>query len=329
MGSPFVDKEIRKEVAVELHKDSQVVQNLYRKRDLLLRGDKAHEEIRTVLVVCGGMMRGVYGAGAVAALHRLGLADSFDVVVGISTGACVAGYFLAGEEQTILGTSLYYGEVARHFSGFLRWPIVDIDYVEQLLRHSSKKLDTAAVLNHRSQFFVGVTDWESGEGCFLDVKRARPDALTAIKASFAMVEIYRRPVVVNENKFTDVSTAMQFPARKVLQKFEATDMLVIANRSRASAYSQLSWARRAFAFLGTVVFAPRAYVLTTDRTDLWMENMEYLRESKVNVGILWGPDSIGSLTRNSSRIKAAAEEGFRNTLTAFGQPKESAKLLLP
>lgn len=314
---------------MELHKDSQVVKNLLLKRDLLSRGDKAHEEIRSVLVICGGMMRGVYGAGAVAALHRLGLADSFDVVVGISIGACVAGYFLAGEEQVSLGTSIYYEEAARHFVSFRHWPVVDIDYIEKLMRHSPKKLDTEAVLNHRSQFFVGVTDWESGEGCFLDAKNARPDPLTAIKASFAMVEIYRRPVTVNDGKFTDVSTAMQFPARKVLQKFEATDMLVVANRSRASAYSQTSWMRRAFAFLGTRVFAPRAYVLTTDRTDLWMENLEYIRESKANVGILWGPDSIGSLTRNPPRLKAAAQEGFCNTLAAFGQPQESLKLFSP
>ena len=48
---------------MELHESSQVVQNLLRKRDLLLRGDRAHEQIRSVLVICGGAMRGVFGAG--------------------------------------------------------------------------------------------------------------------------------------------------------------------------------------------------------------------------------------------------------------------------
>jgi predicted patatin/cPLA2 family phospholipase len=202
---------------MELHESSQVVKNLLRKRDLLLQGDRAHEEIRSALVICGGAMRGVFGAGAAIAFHRLGLASCFDVVVGISTGAAIASYFLAGEERGLLGTSIYYEECLNGFISFRKWPVADIDYIERTMRHGRKKLDIEAILAHRSQFYVGATDWDSGEGHFLDVKRAKPDPLAAIKASFAITELYRRPVVVNGKRFTDGSTAMPFPAKKVLE----------------------------------------------------------------------------------------------------------------
>ena len=169
--------------------NSQVVKNLFLKRDLLRQGDPKHEQIRPALLICGGGMRGVYGAGVVMALHQLGLADCFDVVVGISTGAAIGGYFLAGEEQSQLGTSIYYNECLNGFINFWRWPIIDIDYLEKVFRDGPKKLNDETILKHRSKFFVGVTDWDTGEGCFLEAGRV-PDPITAIKASLAVTELY-------------------------------------------------------------------------------------------------------------------------------------------
>lgn len=312
---------------MELHESPQVVQNLLRKRDLLLVGDRAHEEVRSALVICGGAMRGVYGAGAVVAFHRLGLAHCFDVVVGISTGAAIASYFLAGEEQTLLGTAIYYEECLNGFISFWRWPIADVDHIERVMRSGRKKLDIDAIHKHRSQFFVGATDWETGEGQFLDVKRASPEPLAAIKASFAITALYRKSVAVNGQKFTDGSTAIPFPAKKTLQTFEPTDMLVIANDARANVIRPQSWARKVLLNVFTTGLSPRVRELATRRSDLWSENLEYLRGSTANVGILWGPNAIGRLTRDRQRLRETAMQGARKILAIFGQPELSFNLL--
>lgn len=292
-----------------------------------MQGDRAHEQIRSVLIVCGGAMRGVYGAGAGIAFHRLGLAHCFDVVVGISTGAAIASYFLAGEEQTLLGTTIYYEECLDGFISFRRWPIADADYIERVMRSGRKKLDIDAILKHRSQFFVGATDWENGEGHFLDVKCAEPEPLVAIKASFAITELYRRPVVVNGRNFTDGSIAMPFPVKKVLQSFDPTDIFVITNCSQANASSSPSWTRKVLTTLFAAGLSLQVRALTVRRSDLWTENLKYLRDCTSNVAILWGPNSIGSLTRNRDLLRQAAAEGAQKTLVAFGQPELSFNLL--
>lgn len=266
---------------MELNRSSQVVKSLFLKRDLLLQGDKAHEKIRPTLLVCGGAMRGAYGAGVAIALHRLGLADCFDVVIGISTGAAIASYFLAGEEQTLLGTAIYYQECLNNFISFRRWPVVDIDYIERVMRAGPKKLDVAAVIRHRSQFFVGVTDWTAGKGSFIDVKKARPEPLLAIKASMAITALYRKPVAVNGQSFTDGSTSMSFPTKEVAERFDPTHMLVVANCSK---------------------------------------NEKLLASCASNTEVLWGPDQIGRLTRDYDRLRIATKQGVLKTLAIFGEP---------
>lgn len=313
---------------MELHESSQVVQNLLRKRDLLLQGDRAHEQIRSALVICGGAMRGVYGAGAGLALQLLGLHQSFDVVVGISTGALVAAYFLDDIEQGPEAVSIYYNEcLDSRFINFTKWPIVNVDYIESFMRGGRRPLDIGAILKHRSQFFVGATDWESGEGHFLDVKCAEPEPLAAIKASCAITELYRKPVMVNGGNFTDGSNALPFPAKKVLQHFEPTDILVIANCSQASASRSPSWTRKVLTTLFTAGLSPQVRALAAGRSNLWTENLEHLRGHTANVGIIWGPNDISQLTRNYDRLLATAEKGVRQTLTAFGQPELPFTLL--
>lgn len=70
-----------------LRHDSKLIQNLLLKNELLRNGDKKHEGIRTALLILSGANLGAYGNGTTIALHLLGLADVFDVVVGVSTGA--------------------------------------------------------------------------------------------------------------------------------------------------------------------------------------------------------------------------------------------------
>ena len=64
-----------------------LIKNLLWKRKLLAEGNPDHATIRTALLVMGGGMRGVYGAGVVTGLEKAGFHDVFDLTAGVSAGA--------------------------------------------------------------------------------------------------------------------------------------------------------------------------------------------------------------------------------------------------
>lgn len=86
------------------------------------------------LVLFGGIMISVRGAGALTELEKLGLAHTFDEIYSMSSGFLNASYFLA--DQMSLGTRAYY----ENFSGlkflnpFRFWKLANIDYLMKVIR---------------------------------------------------------------------------------------------------------------------------------------------------------------------------------------------------
>ncbi len=312
--------------------DSKLVQNLFLKNELLKNGDKKHEELRTLLLVLSGGNLGVYGAGAAIALHLLGLADVFDVVVGVSTGAGIGGYYLAGEKQAFLGTSVYYTE----FSGtrFINYrrakKIIDIGLISEVFRHGRTKMDMEAIRKSRSKFFAGVTNAETGNAEWIDAKSATPDVVAAIEASSAMPLGYNQPVAVNERFYYDGGLSLPCPIREVREKFQPTDVLVLPNCPPCFG-SQLFRELTDRVFAAVVLRKLPAFLRTAvvSRHKRFHEGMNYVQDCNgINVGVLWPPEmGIHQLTRNSSKLRAAVQASVEKTLEAFGQPEKKFDLL--
>ena len=314
---------------MELRTDSRVVKNLLRKRDLLLQRDPAHEQIRTALVILGGGMRGASGGGIGIAFHALGLGDVFDVVVGVSTGAPVAAYFLAGPKQMALGASIYYQDLPPRFIRYCRRPIVDIDFLESVFRTGSKKLDVGSIRKHRSKFYVAVTKTSSGEGVLLNAKRIS-DLVTVIKASTALPGLYGRSVSVNDELFIDGGVGNPFPAREVVERFRPTDLLVIANHPlRAMRGDGHLLVERILAPLLLRNTPPRVKKATLNRQYRFREAYKFLESTvDLNWGILYSPDDgTHLLTRDSSKLRMLARASAQNLLKVFGEQTMQVKLL--
>lgn len=313
---------------MEINKDSQLIQNLFLKSRLLRAGDKEHEKIRTVLVILGGGMSGVCGAGSAHALHLLGLEDAFDVVVGVSTGAGIGAYFLCGLERGLLGLSIYYEDLPPRFIKYSRRPIADVDFVEHVLRRGKKRLDVETVIRARSDFFVGVTDAEDGSNVLLDAKRAKPDIIAALKASMAMVGVYNKPVAVNDRLYVD-GGVYPFPIRWVMEMFAPTDILVLPNCSRRRGENwEPTLIEKIFGFLLLREAPEELRELCKTRYRRWQEGMQFFAAlDGVNKGILWTPDDVGSFTRGPQKLRRAAEQAVVETLLVFGQPHKQFQLL--
>lgn len=321
-------------VAMELSQNSKLVQNLLHKNKLLRNGDKKHEEIRTALLILGGTQLGVYGSGTTIALHLLGLADVFDIVVGVSVGAGIGGYYLGGERQMLLGASIYYTE----FSGtrFINYgrikKIVDVSLISEVMRRGRTKMDMEAITKSRSRFFVGVTNAETGNGELIDAKSATPDIIAAIEASSVMPLGYNQPVTVNEKFYYDGSLALPFPIKDVCEKFQPTDVLVLPNsplRFGSQLYQEITDRLfNAVAFRGSPTFLRTAFM---SRHKRFHEGIDYISDhdcNGTNIGVLWPPEmGIHQLTRNSLKLRSAVQASIEKTLKVFGQPEKKFDLL--
>ncbi|MBI2049207.1 MAG: patatin-like phospholipase family protein [Parcubacteria group bacterium] len=309
-------------------KGSAFVYRLQKKRALLEAGDPRHKTIRTLLLISGGGMRGSYGAGVSLVLHHLGFADCFDTVVGVSAGAAIGGYFLTGKERAVLGTTIYYEECRNEFIHFaFPFPTIRIDYLESVLRGGEKRLDLQRLLRHRSEFFVGVTHWDTGRGALVNAKVARPDAIAAITASLALTYAYPTPVIVNGQKGTDGGMSDPLPIKKALRMFSPTDILVVSN------YSQEESSAMGLTLRGKIVDAlaetrvPASLVRSfRARAAAWRENISYAELSS-NAVILYGAKGVGILTRNLTKLRGATLKGIADTLTLFNDATDPCSLM--
>jgi predicted patatin/cPLA2 family phospholipase len=318
---------------MELKPGSQLIKNLLLKKELLKKGEDKHKQIRTLLLILSGANRGAYGAGAAIALHLLGLGKVFDTVVGISTGAGIGGFFLAGKEQMILGASVYYTEFcAKQYISYSRLKkIVDVNFISDTLRRGRATLNQPAIRQSRSEFFTGATNPQTGKGDFLNAKRTNPDIITAMEASWAMPLGYNPPISINGKAYFDGNIAFPFPLKEACKKFQPTDVLVLPNRPMAFS-NRLSREKIAEKLLAATYlrhFSKSFLTALATRHERFLESVDFAeKHQKVNIGILWPPNlAIHQLSKDSRRIRKAVDESVKQTLKLFGQPDIKYKLI--
>ncbi len=282
-----------------------VINNLWRKAELLKARNVRHEAIRPLLLILPGGNLGVDSAAACYALHRLGLGDVFDIVVGMSTGAWVGAYHLAGEEQIKIGASIYYEEFATpEYINFWKFPyVMNPGIIEGVTSIGRKKLNIEAVKKSRSQLHVGVTDM-NGVGHFLDVKNVS-NPWSALYASSAIPVGYREPKDVDGKKYLDGGIALSFPIEKVIEKFSPTDVLVLPNCPRDHR-SQSSFLERAFVktFLDHLP-KPVQEKICSRHSD-FSAGIQYAQGNR-NIAVLWPVNTgLHLLTRDPKKLRDGA-----------------------
>jgi predicted patatin/cPLA2 family phospholipase len=302
---------------------SSVASRILLKRDLLRRGDPAHAEIRTALLVAGGGMSGVYSGGVVHALHRLGLVDAFDSLIGISAGAAACAYFLS--EQPELGISLYYEEFAnkRFLNPYRITNIMDIDYLMAELRYG-KPLDVDRIRAGRSRLLIGATEVETGECAMLDVTAEPTDIVTAIAASCSLPGISAGSQCLDGVAYTDGVVSCGLPVAYARDQLKCTDLLIVLNAPFTEIQSAPSLAER----LVVNVLArkmPRAIRRGfATRNRLYDQSAALIRSlespgSGVNIGVVAPSESLVSpLTTDPVLLRLAARQGASETMRFFG-----------
>lgn len=283
----------------------EVLRNLWRKKQLIESGDVSQYEYRTLILVLGGVMRGVYAGGQCIALEEAGLTKAFDIAVGISTGAAMLGFFLSGKLRENI--DIYWSE-RREFIDFSRlWkggrPIADTNHLFSVFR---RRMDQEAIVRSRTTFHVGVTCVETGRGVLLDAKTVAPDVVEALHASCAMPAVCERTVALDGVEYLDGASALSFPARRVVEEYEPTDLLVLANcpsDERGSMFKDL-----------LMQLLVRDYPEPFQRT-FAMRNRRFAQEAawlrsqrSLRWGIVWSGTKVRRFEDNLERLEDETEE---------------------
>src|SRR6476620_11529913 len=187
---------------------------------------------RVALVLEGGGMRGVVSAGMAAALERLGLTSSFDLVVGSSAGAINGGALVAGVARGC--AAAYHGPFAsRSFVNPARvlWgrPVMSVDYV---LGYDAPDLDAGRHqrgVDSPIELHCVAVDVASAAAADLSGLRTEQELCDAILASSRMPWAGGPPVTFQGRRFVDGGLASPIPVAEALAA-GATHVLALQTR---------------------------------------------------------------------------------------------------
>lgn len=198
------------------------------------------------------------------------------------------------------------------------------------MRRGRTNMDVEAIKKHRSEFFVGVTNAETGNGDWIDAKNATPDVIAAIEASAAMPLGYNPPVMVNQRFYYDGGVALPCPIKEVCEKFRPTDVLVLPNRPlRFGSQLFRKLTDRLFAAIALRALPEHLRTAVVSRHKRFGVGMNFVQTCNgINIGVLWPLEmDIHQLTRSSSKLRAAVQASGSQTLAVFGQPEKKFDLL--
>jgi len=206
---------------------------------------------------------------------------------------------------------------------------MNIDVVTEAMSHGEKSVDKQAVLDSETELYVGATRKEDGEFELINAKTARPGMITAVGASMAVPLVYRKAIEVNGEKYID-GAFDPMPIERLIKQFKPTDILVLPNTpfDRMDAFelnpgqylfAELAHQTGSLGSIGTV----EKFLRVKEEI---RKSLEYIQnQNKVNIGILWPPDSgLSNLGTNPDKVEAAVIESARDVIKQFGsaQPRK-------
>jgi predicted patatin/cPLA2 family phospholipase len=278
---------------------------------------------RVALVLEGGGMRGVVSAGMAAALERLGLTASFDLVVGSSAGAINGGALVAGVAGGCVAA--YHGPFAsRSFVNPARvlWgrPVMDVDYV---LRYDSDILDAArherALASPIALHCVAV-DVETAAAVDLCGMRSKRELWDALLASSRMPWAGGAPVQFGGRRYVDGGLASPIPVAEALA---AGASHVLALQTRPYGVPRKSASRLADRFIERHLrrLNPALVRLYRERVACYETTVDDIARRSLDVGagpphVLGlrppaGTPAVGQLERRPTVLAQAAADAER------------------
>lgn len=300
-----------------LEGDKSVIDAIKEKKRLMDAGE-SHEHINILCIIDGGLMKGAYSAGAGLALEELGYTDVFNTIVGVSSGAPSAAYFVAG--QVHKGASLIYEECCdKDFFKLWRFPNqLNVGFLMQALTTGDKKLDWSSIEQSNTKLFAGVSEFATGKPVLVEASNEEA-LLSAIEASIAIPTLCNNRVEINGVRYTDGGFTAPHIAEHCLNTIPSTHMIVFTSQDKHTPDIPLHEK-----LLNHTLLRHRYSAALLRAANRRRKERHHLVERilagefETPICLVWGNGTINSTDRRSERVKAVVEKSrdwWRELLT--------------
>ncbi|MFA6552908.1 MAG: patatin-like phospholipase family protein [Patescibacteria group bacterium] len=204
-----------------------------------------------IIMIEGGAMLGVFGAGVVTAFQEADIYPRIHSVYGASAGAHDLAYFLAAQadsRQARVGSSIYYEDlIGRRFINPSRffvyiWDLIvrrfrprhavrhilDLDYIIHV-EQTVKKLDVRALVGQLIPFYIAAYDVARGQVVFLDGKQ---DTFQTLKASSTASPFYANTVEVRGRQYLDGGLIQDWDVEKIVREHPEKKIVYVINNKK-------------------------------------------------------------------------------------------------
>lgn len=250
-------------------------------------------------------MRGIFSAGVLDVFLESGF-DPFDLVIGVSAGACNLASHVAGQHGR--NRRCYYDLMTqRSFIDARRLVLgrsmVDLDWLWTTLA-ASEPLDVDAILASGKEFIVVATSGTTGGPVYL---RPRPrDMFDVLKGSCALPLLYRPVVTFEGERLVDGGVSDPIPVEEAYRR-GARRILVI--RSRPAEYVKTDGLG---ASLSSFLLRSAPVVATAVRrtAQSYQRAVAFLREPPSDCQIVHVAPEKTLATRRTTQDRAALEQDY-------------------
>lgn len=282
--------------------------------NLIYEATTGREIYRCGIAVHGGGLCGVYGAAQLAVLYEYGLLRTCKAAVLASTGAASGPFGFTGQARD--ARKVYWEEcctprffsVARYAEGksVLDKHYLCDDVLEPLFDHS-------AFRQSETEIFATVTT-ESGRNGLKDM-RASANPMKLVKVSINIPGLCLGDEIIDGERCWDGSGAYPFPGREIIERFDLTDILILANCPKLQEGEEAEQIFKPY-LLTSLPSAVRRTFATSHRR--FARDLSWLREqTRCRVGILWTDGAVGTFEQDAGKLEAAsvrAEEHLSSLL---------------
>lgn len=189
---------------------------------------------KIALVVFGGMMTGVRGAGAMIALSELGFENCFDDIYSISSGFANASYFLSGQRR--MGASIYYEDLSgvKFLKPWKFWRMADIDHMISVMS-KEKALDIGKIMKNSTRLHARLWDRHEKKIKYIEIHQIKPEEyMNLMKASTSVRFFHGGKTKIGENYYSDPDFRHNQAHQHLNHAMAsgATDIIAIYNNQR-------------------------------------------------------------------------------------------------
>ena len=169
------------------------------------------------LILEGGAMRGLFTAGIIDVFMENGI--EFDAAIGVSAGAAFGCNYKSRQIGRVIRYNKRFAKDPRFcsFRSLIKTgDLFGAEFCYHTIPDTLDLFDTQAYIDNPMDFYVVVTDVETGKAVYINSDEAGEDALECFRASASM-PLVSKPVEIKGKKYLDGGIADSVP----IQYFES------------------------------------------------------------------------------------------------------------